>query len=255
MLFIVASVLLFGCGSETAEGPDTPGDTPQTQAKPQPAAPSDAGQPGLSGAEPEPDADVDAELQPTATAVSFFKDGMGKWETIQFGGEGTVFLKDGELNLDMGGPLTGVQYKGDLEDVFGKGLDNYTISLMAQRKEGIDMFLGLTFPVGKDGHVSLVLGGWAGAITGISNLDGLNASENSTTKYFGFKDKHWYAVKVRVTPEKIEAWLDDEQIVDEGRADYTEFDTHGAVVDTKPFGLFTYGTWGAYKDFKVTRLE
>ena len=178
-----------------------------------------------------------------------------QWQTINFGGEGDVSFKDGALNLDFGNPLTGATYKGELAELFGEDLENYAITLQARRYEGVDMFLGLTFPVGKDGHVSLVLGGWAGAITGISNLDGLNASENQTTEYHNLVDKQWFRVKVLVTPKKIQCWLDDKRIVDVNRADYKDYDTHGAVVDTKPFGMFSYDTHGQVKDMKVWELD
>ena len=180
---------------------------------------------------------------------------MDQWQTINFGGEGDVYFKDDALNLDYGNPLTGAKYKGDLAALLGESKENYAITLETQRIEGVDMFLGVTFPVGNDGHVSLVLGGWAGAITGLSNLDGLNASENETTQYHAFDDKQWYKVKILVTEEKIQCWLDDKTLVDIKRADYKKYDTHGAVSDTKPFGMFSYGTWGKVKDVKVWKLD
>lgn len=178
-----------------------------------------------------------------------------QWQSINFGGEGDVFFKDGALNLDYGNPITGAIYKGDIVSLFGEDLENYAITLQARRYEGVDMFLGLTFPVGKDGHVSLVLGGWAGAITGISNLDGLNASENATTEYHNLEDKKWFKVKVLVTTKKIQCWLNEKQIVNVNRSDYKDYDTHGAVVDTKPFGMFSYDTHGQVKDMKVWKLD
>lgn len=188
-------------------------------------------------------------------AVELIDPQLSKWKSINFGGEGDVYYKDGTLNNDIG-LLTGVVYTGDLAELFGEDLENYEITLDAKRVEGLDIFLGLTFPVGKVGHVSLVLGGWAGPINGLSSLDGLNASENSTTtfKEGGYELDRWYKVRVRVTSEKIECWLDEEQIVDVKRADYKEFDVDGRVIDSKPFGLFTYETWGAYRELKVRRL-
>ena len=180
---------------------------------------------------------------------------MDQWQPINFGGEGDVYFRDDALNLDYGNPLTGVIYEGDLPALFGEGLENYAITLQTQRVEGVDMFLGLTFPVGQDGHVSLVLGGWAGAITGISNLDGLNASENETTQYHNMPEGQWFKVKIMVTDDAIQCWLDDKQLVDVDREDYEDYDTHGAVVDTKPFGMFSYSTWGRVKDMKVWKLE
>jgi len=203
---------------------------------------------------PEADAPQPTEAQPLAKPVSVVGPQLTDWKKINFGGEGRITYDNGVLNLDRGSPMTGLVYTGDPKKVFGESLEDYTITLKAKRVEGIDIFLGLTFPVGTDGHVSLVLGGWAGAISGISNLDGANASENATTKYHAFKENQWYDVKIRLT-DKIECWLDDKKIVDEPRADYTEFTTHGSVVDTVPFGLFTYSTWGAYKDLKVWKAD
>jgi len=187
---------------------------------------------------------------PSVIATDLLSGGLPNWEKVNFGGEGEITFVDGVLNLDMGHELTGLRYAGDLKAIFGENLENYTITLEAQRVQGNDLFMGLTFPVGNAGHVSLVLGGWAGAVTGISSLDGLNASENSTTQYHRFEEKQWYKVKIQVA-DRIICWLDGEKIVDEPRADYTEFDTHGAVVDTKPFGLFTYSTWGAIRNLQV----
>lgn len=194
---------------------------------------------------------------PTAKSppIDLMPGNMDQWRTINFGGEGDVYYKDGGLNLDYGNPLTGAKYQGDLAKLFGEEQEDYVITLEAQRVEGVDMFLGVTFPVGNDGHVSLVLGGWAGAITGLSNLDGLNASENVTTQYHAFEDKHWYKVKIMVTKDKIQCWLEDKVLVDIKRDDYKKYDTHAAVVDTKPFGMFSYSTWGKVRSMKVWKLD
>lgn len=196
-----------------------------------------------------------AQAEDAVRAISLIDPELTRWQTINFGGEGYVYFKEEALSLDYGNPLTGLRYKGDLAAIFGEDLENYEITLEAMRVEGVDMFLGLTFPVGKDGHVSLVLGGWAGAITGLSNLDGLNASENATTQYHNMPAKQWFKVKVRVTTTKIQCWLDNKQLVDINRADYEKYDTHSAVVDTKPFGMFSYDTWGQVRDMKVRKLD
>jgi hypothetical protein len=195
------------------------------------------------------------EPKPKAKPVSLLKGAMDEWKVANFGGEGDVYFKEGKLNLDYGNPLTGLTYAGDIDALLGDTKDNYAITLTAQRVEGVDMFLGVTFPVGDEGHVSLVLGGWAGAITGLSNLDGLNASENDTTQYHNMPEGQWFDVKIRVTPEKIECWLDDKQLVDVMRDDYEIYDTHSAVVLTKPLGLFSYDTWGRVKNVKVWKLD
>lgn len=216
----------------------------------------------LSGCVASPTADADANPGSTdlakkinAKPIAVLDASLTDWKPINFGGEGDVYYNDGGLNLDYGNPLTGVVFTGDLDALLGQNKDNYAITMRAQRVEGVDMFLGVTFPVGNAGHVSLVLGGWAGAVTGLSNLNGLNASENSTTQYHAFEDKRWYKIKILVTEHKIQCWKDDDLLVDIDRADVTTYDTHVAVTDSKPLGLFSYGTWGKVRDMKVWQLD
>ncbi|MEM9345003.1 MAG: family 16 glycoside hydrolase [Planctomycetota bacterium] len=247
LLFAMVCAVTNGCSDQSQ----------QTDSDPDPAAGNEANPNHDSASDSDGKVKPDSEVTATEPleAKALLVGGLGDWKPIGFGGEGEVYFEDGALNLDYGNPLTGVKYRGDMAELLGEDLDNYRITLQAQRVEGIDIFLGVTFPVGQAGHVSLVLGGWAGAITGISNLDGLNASENKTTQYHAFEDKKWYTVKIEVTIKKIQCWLDDKQLVDVNRADYTKYDTHGAVVDTIPFGMFSYGTWGKVKDVRVVKLD
>ena len=129
------------------------------------------------------------------------------WESTKFGGEGDVSVKNGKLILDFGVDLTGVHTKRKLPKI------NYEVELEAMRVEGSDFFCGFTFPV-NDSFCSLIVGGWGGGVCGISSLDGLDASENETTTYRGFKKGTWYPVRVRVTEDKIQAWVEKKLIVD-----------------------------------------
>ena len=103
------------------------------------------------------------------------------WKITEFGGEGEVKVEEGQIVMKMGQPLTGITWKAG--DQLPK--DNYEITLSAMKRKGDDFFCCLTFPVG-DSHASFVVGGWAGTVVGLSNIDGLDASENETTKYEKF---------------------------------------------------------------------
>jgi hypothetical protein len=46
-------------------------------------------------------------------------------------------------------------------------------------------------------------------VVGISSIDGDDASGNETTQGMEFADNRWYRIRVRVTPAKLEAWIDD----------------------------------------------
>ena len=131
---------------------------------------------------------------------------------------------------------------------------NYEISLDALRSDGSDFFCGLTFPVG-DSFCSLILGGWGGAITGLSSLDDLDASENETSRQLFYELGRWYHVRVRVTPAKIEAWLDRDKIVDVNIAGRKVSLRPGPIEFSKPLGLATYQTGAAIKDMQLRLIQ
>jgi hypothetical protein len=169
------------------------------------------------------------------------------WEPTKFGGEGDVFVKDGKLILDFGADATGVHRKQKLPKI------NYEVELEAMRVEGSDFFCGFTFPV-NDSFCSLIVGGWGGGVCGISCLDGLDASENETTTYRGFKKGVWYPVRVRVTSEKIEAWVEKKQIVDV-KIKGKKITVRSEMDLSRPFGFATWQTSAALRKIRIRKLK
>jgi len=172
---------------------------------------------------------------------------LNGWKVTQFGGEGTVEVKNGELRLGVGNDLTGVTIDRPIPRT------NYEVTLDAKRVDGSDFFCGLTFPVKKD-PCSLILGGWGGGVCGLSSIDGSDASENMTTKYRKFENGRWYSVRLRVTGNKIEAWLDKEQIVDQELPGHS-ISIRTEVEASKPFGLASYETLAALRNIRIRRLK
>jgi hypothetical protein len=191
------------------------------------------------------------EAPPPATGkVTSLFDGksLDGWKSTNFGGEAEVKVQDGQILLGMGDPLTGITYqKGDKLPK-----DHYEITLEANKLDGDDFFCGLTFPV-RDSHCSLIVGGWAGGIVGISNIDGLDASENETTTYDTFKRNHWYKIRVRVDGDKLQAWIDGKKYVDVNTKD-RKLDTRIEVDQSKPLGIACYITKTALRNIKVQEL-
>ena len=142
--------------------------------------------------------------------------------------------------------ISGIRWTGDFPKT------NYEVTLYARRVEGI-FFCGLTFPV-KESHLTLVLGGWGGSLSGLSCIDGADAAHNSTQTNFYFGKGWWWAVRLRVTDEKVEAWIEDEKFVD-----FTIGDSHlslrSEVESSAPFGITTYKTTGAIRDIKLRLLK
>jgi len=159
---------------------------------------------------------------------------------------GPVGVEEGALVLGEGRAFTGVTWAGEFPR------EGYEVSLEARRREGQDIFCGLTFPVG-DAHATLVVGGWSNNVVGISNVDDLNASENEWVRVMRLEDGRWYGVRLRVTREKIEAWLDGERVVDLERAGHT-FTTYDALKPHRPLGFFTWFTVAELKGIEMRRL-
>ena len=182
------------------------------------------------------------------TEISLF-DGksLGQWAVTDFGGQGDVYVKDGAIYLEMGNDMTGVNWTGPLVRM------NYEITLEAMRVDGSDFFCGLTFPVA-DNPCSLILGGWGGGICGLSNIDYYDAADNETTQFISFEDKKWYRVRLRVTPDRIQAWLDDEELVNietTGR----KIDIRAEVDLSQPLGIATWCTSGAIRNIHLRKLK
>jgi hypothetical protein len=169
------------------------------------------------------------------------------WKAPNFGGEGKVLVKDGAMVMEAGSMMTGVTYTGQFPKM------NYEVTLDGMRTDGSDFFCTTTFPVG-DSFVSLVVGGWGGSLVGISSVDFYDASDNTTSRSKDFKSKQWYRIRIRVTKEKIEAWIDDEKMVD--------LETKGHKLSIRfecdlcrPFGVSSWMTAGAVRNVRVRELS
>jgi hypothetical protein len=130
---------------------------------------------------------------------------------------------------------------------------NYEVSLESKRVDGRDFFCTTTFPVG-DSFCSFVVGGWGGSVTGLSSIDGIDASENQTGQGIEYKNDQWYKIRIRVTDKRVETWIDKEQTVDLDTSDVKLGIRIECNVST-PFGIASYDTVGAVKDIKVRNLS
>ncbi len=173
---------------------------------------------------------------------------LAGWQITEFAARGMVSCESGLVNVNMGDGLSGINWTNDTPKV------NYEVALDAMRVDGSDFFCGLTFPV-KDSYCSLILGGWGGAVTGLSSIDGEDASENQTTQFMKFESGRWYRVRVRVTDKKIEAWLDQKKIVDLATAGRQISLRFGDIEQSKPLGIATYQTTAALREIKMRRLD
>lgn len=170
------------------------------------------------------------------------------WKVAKFGGEGEVEVEKGAIVMGAGEPMTGITLTAkDFPRM------NYELEVKAKKLEGNDFFCTTTFPVGKD-YCSLVMGGWGGTVVGLSSLDGMDASENDTQRLVNFDPNRWYVVRIRVTPDRIAAWIDGKEVVNAGTKD-RKVSIRVECDLCKPVGIATWRTKGAVGEVKVRSLK
>ena len=172
---------------------------------------------------------------------------LGKWCAAGFSSNGKIEVKDGAIALSAGKPMTGIVWSNE-----PPARMDYEIELEAMRTEGGDFFCGLTFPVGTN-PCTFVVGGWGGTVTGLSSIDGYDASDNMTSSTVQYDNGRWYRIRVRVTQSKIEAWVDDKQLVDFETENH-RISIRWEVEPCVPLGIATWRTGSAVRNIKIRRL-
>ncbi|QDU80246.1 hypothetical protein Pla110_19700 [Polystyrenella longa] len=195
----------------------------------------------------ETQAETDSKNEDQEWKLLFDGKSLKDWKTTKFGGEGDVTVEEGNMVIGFGVDLSGVNYTGKTPT------QNYEVELEAKRIDGNDFFCGLTFPVEKS-SCSLIVGGWGGGLCGLSSLNGNDAAENETATWQSFEDDKWYKIRLRVEPEQIQAWIDDERIVNANIKGRT-LTVRGEVLLSRPFGIATWQTSAALRNIRIRELK
>jgi len=173
------------------------------------------------------------------------------WKASGMSEEGKVLIHDGEITLQPGQPMTGARFGAWMSAKLP--LIRYSIEYEAMRVEGNDFFGTVTFPV-NDSHVSLVIGGWGGTLVGISSIDDMDASENSTHGNGYFENNHWHKVRIEVRDDEIRAWINDKLFVNTSTKGHKLGLRSGDIEKCLPFGFASYATQSRIRGVLIRRL-
>ena len=188
-----------------------------------------------------------APLAPGASKPLFDGRTLTGWEPSDFSGRGQITVERGEIKVGLG-HMTGLTWTNAAELPHM----NYEISFDAMRTDGSDFFCGLTFPVGTN-SCSFIAGGWGGGTVGLSNIDSEDASSNETTSSMNFANNRWFHFRVRVEPGKIQAWIDEDRVVNLDTAD-KRIGIRLEMEACVPLGLATWNTAAAWKNIQIKKL-
>lgn len=157
-----------------------------------------------------------------------------EWVTGAYGEDLEYRRTDEGIVIPQGIPLAGLVYRGTPPD------GAFELEVRARREYGGDFFLGVTFPVGEE-HLTLVLGGWGGAVCGLSCVDGLDASEGTTRTLRSFPNGKYFDVRIEMTGARVDAFIDGEHLLGqalEGR----RLSLRPEVLPSAPLGLSSFAT-------------
>lgn len=90
-------------------------------------------------------------------------------------------------------------------------------------------------------------------MTGLSSLNGADASENETNRFVKYEDKTWYTFRVRVTGETIRCRVDGKEVVALRHRDL-QLGTRIETRACRPLGFATWNTGGALRKIEVRPL-
>ncbi|WP_435018019.1 family 16 glycoside hydrolase [Tundrisphaera sp. TA3] len=184
---------------------------------------------------------------PPAPVALFDGKTLEGWKAVTSYQAGEVKAQGGSIVLGQGGPMTAVACTRPALPT-----TDYELSFEARRVAGEDFFAAATFPVGAS-FLTLVNGGWGGGVTGLSSIDGADASENETNRFVKYRNGTWYRFRIRVTGKAVRCSVDDREII-ALRHDGRHLKTRVEVRGCQPLGFASWRGSGEIRAITVRAL-
>jgi len=182
---------------------------------------------------------------------------LADWMVPVYGGDGEVEVQEGNIVIGQGEMMTGIRYEKEFPVI------DYEIRYEARRTKGYDFFAACTFPV-KESYCTFVNGGWGGGLTGLSSIDGVDASENVTGSYYRYDEGNWYRFRIQVADETIQVWITpqdkegnwgEEESVVELIMEDRKLSTRFEMDKYKPLGFCTWAAEGQLRSIEYRKME
>jgi hypothetical protein len=82
---------------------------------------------------------------------------------------------------------------------------------------------------------------------GLSSINGADASRNETSFDRKFELGRYYLLRLRVTPDSISAWIDEEHVIEADIRGRNISLREGEIDRSIPFGIATFNTVGSIR--------
>jgi len=187
----------------------------------------------------------------------FDRKSLAGWSVPVYGGDGNVDVQEGNIVIGRGEMMTGIRYDKEFPKI------DYEIRYEARRTQGYDFFAACTFPV-KESFCTLINGGWGGGLTGLSSVDGSDASENQTSTFYDYRENTWYRFRIQVQDDAIQVWITtqdgkgnwgEEKSIIEIETAERELTTRYEMDKYKPLGFCTWVTEGQLRNIEYRMIE
>ena len=179
---------------------------------------------------------------------------LSGWKILNFDGSGgQVTVNNNLINFGRGEPFTGIVV--DKENFNPPG-EEYEINVEVRKTEGRDFFCAITFPVPeKNACCTFVAGAWGGQVTGLSNIDYLDANRNSTRSTLRYENGKWYNIRIEISYGRIRCWIDDRIVVNSLISNKTISIRPGAIEKCQPFGIASYETSSDFRSIRLSKIN
>jgi hypothetical protein len=188
---------------------------------------------------------------------------LTNWSAPDYAGGAEVSVEDGNIVIGRGETMTGIKYEKPFPGV-NSPKSNYELRYEARRTSGSDFFAACTFPV-KDSFCTFVNGGWSGSVTGLSSINGFDASENATTSDYFYSDRTWYRFRIKVTDKQVQIWVtpqnkegnwtEEKSVVEIELNDNTKLSIRSEMDSFKPLGFCTWYSEGQLRNIEWRVVE
>jgi hypothetical protein len=159
-------------------------------------------------------------------------------------GPSLIYLQNGGVAIEEGYNVSGIAWKGEFPN------SEYEVALDAMRDTWFGTFCGIVFPVGDEYYTATV--GSVGDRVALETPYG-----PGNTRAMKFVNDRWYHVRVVVSQNRVQLWVDRQKVIDSPVVKREGFKYYSSSYrqEFRPFGIFTNDAKGVIRNIGMRRMQ